>query len=205
MRFYSGTRADERIIARAASVVVTNGPGRVRTHLPASGTVAPEPVAAGTIAVSPAAAVEHRDGATVRNRRQSRWSFVPSLLSVCGRAGCFVCRRTRGVSELVCRRVVVIAVVRCPRCPGRDWWKKKCEMGGVTDCQPAWTGVRYQKLAHHKPVDGCWSFSCTGCGSVQMLQVTRRPLGTAGQHLPSRPKNNTSFRRTSCFCNRTQF
>lgn len=48
----------------------------------------------------------------------------------------------------------------------------KCrEMGGVTDCRPAWTGVRYQKLAHREPTDGCWSFSCSGCGSVQMLQV----------------------------------
>lgn len=44
-------------------------------------------------------------------------------------------------------------------------------MGGATGCQPAWTGVRYRKLAHHKPTDGCWSFSCSGCGSVQMLQA----------------------------------
>jgi len=55
-------------------------------------------------------------------------------------------------------------------------WKWR-DMGGLTGCQPAWTGVRYQKLTHHqKPTDGCWSFSCSGCGSVQMLQVNPQLL-----------------------------
>lgn len=58
-------------------------------------------------------------------------------------------------------------------------------MGGVTTgCQPAWTGVRYQKLAHHKPTDGCWSFSCSGCGSVQMLQVTTLSTSCSRSRIP---------------------
>lgn len=69
------------------------------------------------------------------------------------------CRTSTSSSRVVDRRRVPVVLNK---------WR---EMGGVTDCRPAWTGVRYRKLAHRKPTDGCWSFSCSGCGSVQMLQV----------------------------------
>lgn len=72
---------------------------------------------------------------------------------------------------------VCVCAVSCRVCvTDRTRWKWR-DMGGATGCQPAWTGVRYRKLAHHKPTDGCWSFSCSGCGSVQMLQVNPAPTG----------------------------